>query len=118
MHFQELSLLNSPLINRPAISSLQSVVDAVLAELSPLSRKALSEFTRSAISKGVQQLLLAHVVAAEAQSSTSEEERLNVVMEDDFGPDEIGDNFYAAAGTEAIVAARGLVDLHNDDACD
>ena len=84
-----------------------------MSELSPLSCKNLSAFTRSTHSKSVLQNLLAHVTAAEAQSTTSEIERLQVVMRDiDFGPDNVGDNFHPEIiRNEAIVAARGLVDL-------
>ena len=79
----------------------------------PCHAKNLSEFTRSTLSKSVIQNLLAHVTAAEAESATSETERLRVVMDDtDFGPDNVGDNFYTGKiQKEAIVAAKGLIDL-------
>ena len=94
-----------------------SVIEPILEELSPLSKKALSEFTRSTLSKSVLQNVLAHVVAAEAESTTSETERLDAAMDDNFGPEEVGDNFIIETGSETIVAAKGLVDLHNDS-CD
>lgn len=114
MHFQELSLLNSPLLCRPAITSLLAVIDPLLTELSPLSNKSLSTFTRSSLSKSVLRNLLAHAMAAEADSHSSEKERLRVVMGDsEFGPEEVGENFYTnhiENGT--IDAVRGLIDLH------
>ena len=108
-----MSFLNSPLLRRPAITSLLSVIDPVITELSPLSCKNLSTFTRSTLSKSVVQNLLAHAMAAEAESVTSETERLQVVINDtDFGPDNVGDNFYAGKiQKEAITAAKGLIDL-------
>jgi hypothetical protein len=113
VHFQELSLLNSPLLRRPAISTLLAVIEPVISELSPLSCNSLATFTRSTLSKSVLLNLLAHVKAAEAESTTSETERLRVVVDDtDFGPDNVGDNFYPdAIKNEAIVAAKGLIDL-------
>ena len=113
MHFQELSLLNSPLSSRPAITSLLSVIEPLITELSPLSTKALSTFTRATLSKSVLRNLLAHAVAAEAESHTSDKERLRVVLESDFGPEEVGENFYTdhiENGT--IDAVKGLIDLH------
>ena len=116
MHYKELLLLNSTLLHRPAIASLLAVIDPLIAELSTLSPKTLSAFTRSSLSKSVLQILLAHVKAAEAESSTSESERLAVVLNDrEFGPEEVGDNFVADnIGDETIVAAKGLIDLHKD----
>src|SRR5271170_4940319 len=114
VHFQELSLLNSPVLCRPAITSLLSVIDPLLSELSPLSSKSLSTFTRSTLSKSVLRNLLAHAMAAEAEPHSSEKERLRVVMDDgDFGPEEVGENFYTnhiENGT--IDAVKGLIDLH------
>jgi hypothetical protein len=53
-------------------------------------------------------------MAAEAESHSSERERLRAVMEDsDFGPEEVGENFYTnhiENGT--IDAVKGLIDLH------
>ena len=53
-------------------------------------------------------------MAAEAESHSSEKERLRVVMDDsDFGPEEVGENFYTnhiENGT--IDAVKGLIDLH------
>lgn len=52
-------------------------------------------------------------MAAEAESATSETERLRVVLDDsDFGPDDVGDNFYTGnIQKETIVAAKGLIGL-------
>ena len=106
-------LLNSPLLRRSAVTTLLTVIEPVISELSTLSSDNLSEFTRSDLSKSVIQNLLAHVKAAEAQSTTTEAERLDVVMDDsDFGPDNVGDNFYTdTIKKEVIVAAKGLTDL-------
>jgi hypothetical protein len=96
------------------MTSLLSVIDPLLTELSPLSNNALSTFTHSTLSKSVLRNLLAHAMAAEAESHSSEKERLRVVMGDDeFGPEEVGENFYTnhiENGT--LDAVRGLIDLH------
>jgi hypothetical protein len=122
VHLQELSLLDSPLLcQRPAISSLLSVIDPLISELSPLSYKSLSAFIRSHLSKGVVGNLLAHVTTAEAESSTSEDERLRVVEDVlNFGPDKVGDNFFPDIQSDAIDAAKCLVTLHQPefDSCD
>lgn len=113
MHLQELSFLNSPLLRRPAVSSLPSAIDPLTNELSSLSCKGLSTFTQSTLSKSVLQNLLAHVTAAEAESSTSETERRRVVLDDaNFGPESMGDNFCTdVLGSETIIAVKGLIDL-------
>ena len=123
VHLQELSCLNSTLLCRPAISALLDVVDPLAHELSHMSNKDLTTFARGALSKSVIQNLLAHVVAAEAQSATSEDERVDVVTEDiDYGPDRVGDNFCPTllSSNDAIDAAKGLIDLHipDSDECD
>lgn len=79
-----------------------------------MSSKSLSTFTRATLSKSVLRNLLAHAMAAETESHSSEKERLRVVMDDsDFGPEEVGENFYTnhiENGT--IDAVKGLIDLH------
>lgn len=101
-------------MHRPAISTLSSVIEPLISELAPLTVANLSAFTRSTLSKGVLQNLLAHVTAAEAEATTSEDERLDVVEDDwNFGPDRVGENYYGGKSIpeETIVAAKGLVDL-------
>jgi hypothetical protein len=122
VHFQELSSLNSPLLQHPSVYSLRSVVDSLLIELSPLPTTDLSSFTRSTVSTSVLQNLLAHVVAAEAEADTSDDERRYTVEDDwSYGPDEAGELFYngdPSIGRDTIAAAKGLVDLHEtDDSC-
>jgi hypothetical protein len=114
VHFQELSSLNSPLLHHPSIISLRTVVDSLIPELSPLSIKDLSSFTRSTLSFSVIQNLLAHVTAAEAETYTSDEERRDAVSEVSWGPDEPGDLLYQSdpSNKDAMDAAKGLVNLH------
>jgi hypothetical protein len=62
----------------------------------------------------VLQNLLAHVTAAQAEATTSEDERLEVVEDDwNFGPERIGENYYGgeSIGEETIDAAKGLIEL-------
>jgi hypothetical protein len=62
----------------------------------------------------VLQNLLAHVTAAQAEATTSEDERLDVVEDDwNFGPERIGENYYGgeSMGEETIDAAKGLIEL-------
>lgn len=110
---QELSFLNSPLLRRPAISALASVIDPLVKELSPLSQKALNSFTRSTIAQSVLTNLFAHVSAAEyASSGISEQERLEVTSDWNFGPEHVGDNFIdRVEEKEDIEAAKFLIDL-------
>ena len=121
VHYQELSSLNSPLLQHPSVLSLRSVVDSLLTELSPLSTNDLSTFTRSTLSASVLNNLLAHVVAAEKEADTSDDERLCAVSDDwNYGPDEAGELFWngdPAIGRDTIAAAKGLVDLHTMDDC-
>jgi hypothetical protein len=86
----------------------------LVTELSPLSTDDLSKFSRSTVSSGVLRNLLAHVVAAETESDTSDQERRDAITDDwSFGPEEVGDIFSVAAqGEEKIDAARMLLDLH------
>ena len=113
MSLQELSFLNSPLLRRPAISALGSVVDPLVKELSPLSQKALNSFTRSTIAQSVLANLFAHVSAAESASfGVSEQERLEVTSDWNFGPEHVGDNFIdRVEEKEDIEAAKFLIDL-------
>jgi len=113
---QELSFLDSPLIRRPAISALISVVDPIVKELAPLSKPALNSFTRSSVAQSVLTNLLAHVVAAEHESTTTEEERFEVVNDFYFGPEHVGDNFIQQVEEkEEIDAASFLLDLADND---
>jgi hypothetical protein len=113
---QELSLLNSPLVSRPSISKLLSVVEPLLNELSPLSEAELNAFTRSTIASSVVSNLFAHVKLAESDSITSEDERLQIAQNWDFGPEEVGENFYGgSSGSRAFDAAKFLIDLRQNE---
>ena len=115
VHAQELSMLNSPLLERPAISSLLSVIDPVIQEITPLTT---SDVLRSTLSKGVLQNLLAHTISAEAEAATSEEERLNAIEDDwQYGPEEVGENIFPdeSVGQDSIEAAKGLIELFKSE---
>jgi hypothetical protein len=116
VHFQELSSLNSPLVHHSSILSLRTVVDSLITELSPLSVKDLSSFTRSTLSHSVLQNLLAHVLAAKADTDLSDEDRRDVVSDISWGLDEPGELFYESThslGKNYIDAAIGFVDLYS-----
>lgn len=108
-------MLNSPLLDRPAISSLLSVIDPVIQEITPL---ATSDVPRSTLSKGVLQNLLAHTISAEAEAVSSEEERL-LAIEDDwqYGPEEVGESIFLdeSIGQDSIEAAKGLIELFKSE---
>ena len=113
---QELSFLNSPLLSHPSISSLLSVIESLIRELSPLSQKELNSFTRSTISHGVLCNVLAHVKTAESGAVTSEEERLDAAQDWNFGPERVGDNFYEGiSGNKTIDAAKLLIDFQQSE---
>jgi hypothetical protein len=113
---QELAFLNSPLLRRPAVSALISVIDPLVKELAPLSKEALTSFTKSTIAQSVLTNLLAHVVAAENEATTTEEERLEVADDLEFGPEHVGDNFIQQVeAKEEIDAASFLLDLADND---
>jgi len=113
VQLHELALLNSSLLRRQTIQALVAVIEPLVTELSPLSEEDLTSFTRSSISHGVLQNLLAHVTVAEADAFSSESERRRIVEGDiDFGPDNVGDNFLdGPVQNDDIVAASGLIDL-------
>jgi hypothetical protein len=108
-------MLNSPLLERPAISSLLSVIEPVIEEITPLTT---SDIPRSTLSKAVLQNLLAHTISAEAEAVTSEEER-RLAIEDDwqYGPEEVGENVFLdeSIGRDSIEAAKGLIELFKSE---
>ena len=115
VHAQELSMLNSPLIERPAISSLLSVIDPLIQEITPLTT---SDVPRSTLSVGVLQNLLAHVLTAEAEAVTTEDERLQAIENDwEYGPEEVGENIFLdeSIGQDSIEAAKGLIELFKSE---
>ena len=115
VHAQELSMLNSPLLERPGISSLLSVIDPLIQEIAPLTT---SEIPRSTLSRGVLQNLLAHVITAESEAVTSEEERLDAIENDwEYGPEEVGENIILdeSVGRDSIEAAKGLLELFKSE---
>jgi hypothetical protein len=113
VQLQELALLNSSLLRRPTIQKLVSVIEPLITEFTPLTQNELTSFTRSSISHGVLQNLLAHVTVAEQDAFSSEAERQRIVEDDiDFGPDNVGDNYVdGPVANDDIVAAKGLIDL-------
>ena len=108
-------MLNSPLLERPAISSLLSVIDPVIQEITPLST---SDVPRSTLSKSVLKNLLAHTISAEAEAATSEEERLHAIEDDwQYGPEKVGENIFLheSIGQDSIEAAKGLIELFKSE---
>jgi len=108
-------MLNSPLLERPGISSLLSVIDPLIQEIAPLTT---SEVPRSTLSRGVLQNLLAHVITAESEAVTSEEERLDAIENDwEYGPEEVGENIILdeSVGRDSIEAAKGLLELFKSE---
>jgi hypothetical protein len=115
VHAQELSMLNSPLLERPGISSLLSVIDPLIQEIAPLTTSVVP---RSTLSRGVLQNLLAHVITAESEAVTSEEERLDAIENDwEYGPEEVGENIILdeSVGRDSIEAAKGLLELFKSE---
>jgi hypothetical protein len=108
-------MLNSPLLDRPGISSLLSVIDPLIQEITPLTT---SPVPRSTLSRGVLQNLLAHVITAETEATTSEDERLLAIEDDwEYGPEEVGENIFLdeSVGQDSIEAAKGLIELFKSE---